>query len=128
MVPGLPHSSDCIRRVSFVVSRDEAFGTSLMEEVEEDPSMIAVCNQESKRNWKAGDNSILILKTDTNTDTDTDTETDAEMNANPGTETKAITVTETDTGTDTKTDTETDAETNVGTDTKVLAVYQKYKR
>ena len=49
MVLSLPCSSDSMRRALFVVTRGEAFGTSLMEEVE-DLSMIAFCNQEGKSN------------------------------------------------------------------------------
>ena len=99
-----------------------------MEEAE-DPSIIAICNQEGKR--KAGVNWILSLKTDTNTDTDADTETDTETDANLGTKTKAGTDTEVNTDletdteaeleTDTETDTKTDAETRVKTDTKTDA-------
>ena len=55
-----------------------------MEEVE-DPSMIEICNQECKRDWKAGGNMILGHKADINTDTDMDTATDAD----PGTKTEA---------------------------------------
>ena len=104
-----------------------------MEEVE-DPSMIAICNLEGKRNWKASGNLILSLKTDTNTDkdmnkdTDTDPETNMELETDVETTTEAKMETETNTKTEAKTDTETDAETNAETDTKVLAVYQRNKR